>query len=69
MKLAATILAPLLGQQPADAVRPLINLIDNPVRGRAAYRGRKPVPLIEGPSDEQDASRLADLRRAGKDGA
>lgn len=61
MKLASTILAPLLGQQPADAVRPLIDLIDTPAPGRAAYRGPKPAPLVEGPRDEQDASRLADL--------
>lgn len=63
MKLAATILAPLLGQQPADAVRPLIDLIDNPAPGRAAYRGSKPVPLVAGPADEHDATRLDSLAR------
>ncbi|MFC0529890.1 SDR family NAD(P)-dependent oxidoreductase [Phytohabitans kaempferiae] len=61
MKLAATILAPLMGQQPADAVRPLIDLIDNPAPGRAAYRGPKLVPLVVGPTDEQDATRLDNL--------
>lgn len=68
MKLAATVLAPLLGQQPADAVRPLIDLVDTSAPGRAAYRGSKPVPLVEGPRDEQDASRLADLARANERG-
>lgn len=68
MKFAAAILAPLLGQQPADAVRPLIDLIDDPAPGRAAYRGPKPVPLVESPRDEQDVIRLADLARADESG-
>ena len=69
MKLASTILAPLLGQRPADAVRPLTGLIDNPAPGRAAYRGPEPVPLVESPRDAQDATRLADLARADEKGA
>lgn len=69
MKLAATVLAPVMGQQPDDAVRPLIDLIANPAPGRAAYRGLKPVLLVVGPTDEQDAIRLDDLVRTGARGA
>lgn len=64
MKLAASILAPLIGQQPDDAVRPIIDLIDHPTPGRAAYRGHTPVPLIAGPSGEHDATRLDHLATA-----
>ncbi|SDH83767.1 short chain dehydrogenase [Sinosporangium album] len=67
MKIAATILGPLIGQQPDDAVRPLIDLIDNPTPGRAAYRGHKPVPLVVGLHDEQDATRLGEVAEAAED--
>ncbi|ALG13046.1 SDR family NAD(P)-dependent oxidoreductase [Kibdelosporangium phytohabitans] len=58
MKVAAAIMAPLLGQRAEDAVRPIIGLIDTPTPGRAAYRGAKPRPLTVGAHDEQDAARL-----------
>lgn len=64
MKVAAAILAPLIGQRTGDAVRPIIDLVEGPVPGRAAYRGHKPVPLIVGPHDEQDAVRLDNLAKA-----
>lgn len=57
MKLGAAVLAPLFGQDAEDAVRPIIELVDNPTPGQAAYRGAKPRPLI--PDTRQDADRLA----------
>ncbi|WP_192810034.1 SDR family NAD(P)-dependent oxidoreductase [Actinomadura rudentiformis] len=59
MKFAAAILGPLLGQRPEDAIQPIINIIDTPTPGRAAYRGAKTRPLAVGPHDEKDAARLA----------
>jgi hypothetical protein len=47
---------PHLGQRPAAAVRPVIDLIDAPAPGRAAYRGTKRLTLAAG---DQDAARLA----------
>ncbi|MFB4318383.1 SDR family NAD(P)-dependent oxidoreductase [Actinomadura sp. 21ATH] len=59
MKVAAAVLGPLLGQRPEDAIQPIINIIDTPTPGRAAYRGAKTRPLTVGPHDEKDAARLA----------
>ncbi|WP_165966769.1 SDR family NAD(P)-dependent oxidoreductase [Actinomadura sp. 7K507] len=59
MKLAAALLAPLLGQRAEKAVRPIIDLVDAPTPGRAAYRGAKPRPLTASVQDGQDAARLA----------
>lgn len=59
MKWASILLAPLVGQEPDKAVKPLIALIADPPSGRAAYRGSKRVPLNEGPHDNHDVSRLA----------
>ncbi|MEW2356890.1 SDR family NAD(P)-dependent oxidoreductase [Spirillospora sp. NPDC029432] len=59
MKWTAALLAPLVGQDPGDAVRPVIRLIDDPRPGRAAYRGAKEAGLVPGPDDEGDAERLA----------
>lgn len=58
MKAAAAVFGPLTGQRPDDAVRPVIALIDDPVPGRSAHRGAKAVPLVAGPDDERDATRL-----------
>lgn len=69
VRLAAAVLGPLIGQQPDEAVRPLIDLIDHPAPGRFAYRGRKPVPLVVGPDDERDARRLDLLGAADERGA
>ncbi|MBB4911078.1 SDR family NAD(P)-dependent oxidoreductase [Actinophytocola algeriensis] len=59
MKTAAAVLGPLLGQRADDAVRPVVELIDNPVPGRSARRGAKEVPLVVGPDDERDAAQLS----------
>nr|WP_281218572.1 SDR family NAD(P)-dependent oxidoreductase [Nocardia sienata] len=59
MKVAAAVLAPLLGRSPEDAIRPIIDIIDAPTPGRAAYRGAGVRPLIAGAHDEKDAARLA----------
>ncbi|OLT30242.1 hypothetical protein BJF79_39400 [Actinomadura sp. CNU-125] len=59
MRVAAAVLGPLLGQHPEDAIRPIIDVIDAPIPGRAAYRGAKARPLTVGPHDEEDAARLA----------
>ncbi|MEU1520864.1 SDR family NAD(P)-dependent oxidoreductase [Nocardia rhamnosiphila] len=59
MKVAAAVLAPLLGRSPEDAIRPIADLIDTPSPGRAAYRGVKARPLTVGAHDEKDAARLA----------
>lgn len=59
MKAAAAVLAPLVGQDPAVAVRPLISLLDDPSPGRAAYRGARPMALTAGPDDARDTTRLA----------
>jgi NAD(P)-dependent dehydrogenase (short-subunit alcohol dehydrogenase family) len=59
MKWASILLAPLVGQEPDEAVQPLIALIADPPSGRTAYRGSTRVPLTEGPDDDHDANRLA----------
>ncbi|MHC9043214.1 SDR family NAD(P)-dependent oxidoreductase [Microbacterium saperdae] len=59
MRLAATVLGPLIGKQPADAVKPIIQLVNDPVPGRWAYRGAKPFPLGAINQDDNDTSRLA----------
>ncbi|PRX95543.1 SDR family NAD(P)-dependent oxidoreductase [Allonocardiopsis opalescens] len=59
MKYTAALLAPLVGQSADTAVRPIIELIADPPTGRAAYRGSRRVPLIEGADDPGDAHRLA----------
>ncbi|MFQ6230039.1 hypothetical protein [Nocardia sp. NPDC002869] len=59
MKVAAAVLAPLLGRSPEDAIRPIADIIDTPSPGRAAYRGAKARPLTVGAHDEKDAARLA----------
>lgn len=59
MKAATVLLAPLIGQDPSVAVRPLINLLDDPSPGRAAYRGGRPVAVTVEPGDERDLTRLA----------
>ncbi|MFI6515471.1 SDR family NAD(P)-dependent oxidoreductase [Spirillospora sp. NPDC050679] len=59
MKVASTVLGALLGQRPEAAVRPIIDIIDTPAPGRAAYRGAKKLPLTAGDRDEKDAARLA----------
>jgi hypothetical protein len=59
MKVAAAVLGALLGQRPGDAIQPIINIIDSPAPGRAAYRGAKTRPLTVGAHDEKDAARLA----------
>lgn len=61
MKVAAAVLAPLLGQRPDAAVRPIIDLVDAPVPGRAAYRGARKHALVVGDHDETDAARLATM--------
>lgn len=58
MKLAAGVLGPLLGQRPEDAVRPVIDLLDSPVPGRAAYRGARRFPLAGGAREDREAARL-----------
>ncbi|MGW6335474.1 SDR family NAD(P)-dependent oxidoreductase [Nocardia rhamnosiphila] len=59
MKIAAAVLAPLLGRSPDAAIRPIADIIDTPIPGRAAYRGAKARPLTVGAHDEKDADRLA----------
>jgi len=59
MKYASALLAPLIGQEPDEAVQPLTALIADPPGGRTAYRGSKRVTLNEGPDDKHDVSRLA----------
>lgn len=59
MKVAAAVLAPLFGRSPDDAIRPIVDIIDAPAPGRAAYRGAKAHPLTVGAHDEKDAGRLA----------
>ncbi|WP_345534929.1 SDR family NAD(P)-dependent oxidoreductase [Phytohabitans rumicis] len=61
MRYASTLLAPLVGQEPDEAIQPLIALIADPPGGRTAYRGAKRVPLNEGPDDNHDINRLASL--------
>jgi NAD(P)-dependent dehydrogenase (short-subunit alcohol dehydrogenase family) len=56
MKVGAAVLGTLLGQRPAAAIRPIIDLIDDPVPGRAAYRGARKLTLA---AADQDAARLA----------
>ncbi|WP_280435535.1 SDR family NAD(P)-dependent oxidoreductase [Nocardia carnea] len=46
MKITAAVLGTIAGKQPDVAVRPIIDLIDAPTPGRAAYRGRKSTPLV-----------------------
>ncbi|MFJ1455697.1 SDR family NAD(P)-dependent oxidoreductase [Nocardia sp. N2S4-5] len=59
MTIAATILGTLAGQHPDAAVRPIIDLIDTPTPGRAAYRGAKQLTLTDSDRDHEDATRLA----------
>ncbi|GLZ06173.1 hypothetical protein Acsp03_36390 [Actinomadura sp. NBRC 104412] len=59
MKIAAAVLGPLLGQRPDDAIQPIIDIIDTPTPGRAAYRGARKRPLTVGAQDDKDAARLA----------
>lgn len=59
MKVAAAVLAPLLGRRPEDAVRPIVDIIDAPTPGRAAYRGAETCPLNIGAHDKKDAGRIA----------
>lgn len=59
MRWTAAVLAPLIGQDPDAAVRPVVRLIDDPRPGRSAHRGAKEVDLVHGPDDERDAERLA----------
>jgi len=68
MRLAATILAPLMGQEPAEAVRAIIDLIDNPAPGRAAYRGPNPSRSSSATTTSK-TPRLDDLVRADVSGA
>jgi hypothetical protein len=59
MKWTAALLAPLVGQAPDAAIRPVVRLIDDPRPGRTAHRGAKEVGLVHGPDDERDAERLS----------
>ncbi|MEU2030688.1 SDR family NAD(P)-dependent oxidoreductase [Nocardia amamiensis] len=59
MKVAAAVLGTLLGQHPDTAVRPIIDIIDAPASGRAAYRGAKKLTLTVSDHDDEDAARLA----------
>ncbi|WP_218022322.1 hypothetical protein, partial [Nocardia amamiensis] len=59
MKVAAAVLGTLLGQHPDTAVRPIIDIIDAPAAGRAAYRGTKKLASTVSDHDEEDATRLA----------
>ncbi|GAB3587222.1 hypothetical protein GCM10027445_67120 [Amycolatopsis endophytica] len=59
MRVAAAVLAPVLGQRPEDAIRPVAGIIDSPAPGRSAYRGARKRPLTTGAHDEVDAARLA----------
>lgn len=59
MKVAAAVLGTLWGQRPDAAVRPIIDIIDAPAPGRAAYRGVKKRTLTVGDHDDEDAARLA----------
>jgi NAD(P)-dependent dehydrogenase (short-subunit alcohol dehydrogenase family) len=59
MKAAAAVLGPVLGQRPDDAVRPIVDLVDDPVPGRSARRGATAVPLVAGPDDDRDAAQLS----------
>ena len=63
-RFTATVLASLLGQSPDDAVRPVIDLIDHPTPGRAAFRGRKRVALTTAAADAEDAARLVSAAQA-----
>lgn len=59
MKFAAAVFGRLAGQRPEAAVAPIIALVDDPAPGRGAYRGGKRVPLVTGPDDRADSTRLA----------
>ncbi|NKY32466.1 SDR family NAD(P)-dependent oxidoreductase [Nocardia speluncae] len=61
MKITAAILGTLVGKRPDIAVRPIIDLIDAPAPGRAAYRGTKPAPLVTTEHDRADSARLTAL--------
>ncbi len=61
MKMAAAVLGAIAGKHPDVAVRPIIDLIDAPTPGRAAYRGAKPAPLVGGEHDREDIARLAEM--------
>ncbi|WP_395108123.1 SDR family NAD(P)-dependent oxidoreductase [Actinomadura sp. SCN-SB] len=58
MKAASAILGTLIGQRPEAAVLPIIDIIDAPAPGRAAYRGARKLSLTVGDHDEKDAARL-----------
>ncbi len=61
MKISAAVFGTVLGKRPDAAVRPLIDLIDDPAPGRAAYRGTRPTPLVAGGHDREDIARLAQM--------
>ncbi|MFI5717252.1 SDR family NAD(P)-dependent oxidoreductase [Nocardia sp. NPDC051750] len=61
MKISAAVLGTLVGTRPESAVRPIIDLIDTPVPGRAAYRGAKKRPLVTGDHDREDIARLVQV--------
>ncbi|MFD4401411.1 SDR family NAD(P)-dependent oxidoreductase [Nocardia sp. NPDC058499] len=61
MKITAAILGTIAGKRPDVAVRPIIDLIDSPAPGRAAYRGTKPATLVRGEHDREDIARLAQM--------
>lgn len=58
MRVAATVLGTVLGQRPEVAVRPVIQLIDDPKPGRAAYRGGTRRALTLDADEERDSARL-----------
>jgi NAD(P)-dependent dehydrogenase (short-subunit alcohol dehydrogenase family) len=59
MTVAAAVLGTLFGQRPDAAVRPIIDIVDAPTPGRAAYRGAKKLTLTGCDRDEEDIARLA----------
>lgn len=61
MTITAALLGTLAGQRPEAAVRPIIELIDDPTPGRAAYRGAERTSLVNSELDRRDTDRLAEL--------
>ncbi|MEU8896150.1 SDR family NAD(P)-dependent oxidoreductase [Nocardia sp. NPDC048505] len=59
MKVAAAVLGTVLGQRAETAIVPVVDLLDAPIPGRAAYRGAKQRALVAGPDDRAEAARLA----------
>lgn len=59
MRIAAAVLGRVLGQRPDAAIRPVVGIVDDPVPGRAAYRGARRLPLPSGAAEERAALRLA----------